>query len=52
MVRQIGLMGKSKPARVENSQNFNGLWIGKTAGRKGECPKCPKCDCEIVLVGI
>ena len=23
--------------------------MGKTAGQKGECPKCPKCDCDIVL---
>ncbi len=25
------------------------MWIGKTAGQKGGCPICPKCDCDIVL---
>jgi hypothetical protein len=46
----MGLIGKSKPAGVANSQDFTFLWMGKTAGQKGECPKCPKCDCDIVLV--
>jgi len=25
------------------------LWMGKTAGQLGQCPKCTKCDCEIEL---
>jgi hypothetical protein len=49
MVKQSGRIGKSKQAGVVNSQDFTFLWIGKTAGQKGECPKCPKCDCDIVL---
>ena len=49
MVRYLGLIGKSKPAGVGNSQELILLWIGKTAGQKGECPKCPKCDCDIVF---
>jgi len=49
MVKQFGRIGKSKRAGVVNSQDFTFLWIGKTAGQKGGCPKCPKCDCDIVL---
>ena len=52
MVKQLGHIGKSKRAGVVNSQDFTYLWIGKTAGQKGGCPKCPKCDCDIVLLGI
>ncbi len=49
MVRQIWLIGKSKPAGVANSQDFILLWIGKSAGQIGECPNCTKCDCDIVF---
>jgi len=52
MVKQFGRIGKSKRAGVVNSQEFIFLWIGKTAGQIGECPKCTKCDCDIVLLGI
>jgi hypothetical protein len=47
IVRHESTLGKSKPAKVANSQEGILLWMCKTAGQLGECPKCPKCDCEI-----
>ena len=47
MVRYERRIGKSKYAGVGNSQEIRKLWIGKSAGQLGECPICPKCDCEI-----
>ena len=49
MVRYERRNGKLKYAGVGNSQKIRKLWIGKSAGQLGECPICPKCDCEIDL---
>jgi hypothetical protein len=49
MVRYERRNGKLKYAGVGNSQESKKVWAGKTAGQLGECPICPKCDCEIDL---
>ena len=52
IVRQESALGKSKPAKVANSQEWILLWMCKTAGQLGECPKCTKCDCEIEFQAV